>query len=146
MPRRALPLLLVLLPAAAMAKAWPYQLAVTPIEGPLDPVVQARYTPALKACQDRAVTTDANARCFKAEFARQDAALNAAWARALPRVAPADRPMLRAAQRRWLKARDPFCDTVMKSFEGGTIAALEWWSCRAELTIRRTIWLEQLPR
>jgi uncharacterized protein YecT (DUF1311 family) len=137
-------LLLVLFPASAWSKPRPYTLEVTPIEGPVDQQVLARYTPALNACKDKAAITNDIALCYKAEFARQDAGLNAAWAKTLARVAPVDRPGLRAAQRAWVKARDPFCTGVMKGFEGGTMAGLEWWDCRAELSIRRTIWLERI--
>lgn len=142
--RRALPLLLALLPASAWARAWPYTLEITPIEGPVDQRVEARYTPALAACKDKAEGTNDIALCYKAEFARQDAALNAAWAKALARVTPADRTSLRTAQRGWIRQRDPFCDRVMKDFAGGTMAGLEWWSCRAELSIRRSMWLESI--
>ena len=137
-------LLLVLLPASAWSKPWPYKLEVTPIEGPVDQQVIARYTPALDACKDKTTITNDIALCYKAEFARQDAALNATWAKTLARVAPVDRPSLRTAQRAWVKARDPFCTRVMKGFEGGTMAGLEWWDCRAELSIRRAIWLERV--
>lgn len=143
MPRLAL-LLAALLPATAVARTWPYKLALTPIEGPVDPQVIARYTPALDACKDKAGITNDIALCYKAEFARQDAALNSAWAKALSRVALDDKASLRVAQRAWVKARDPFCNQVTKAFEGGTMAGLEWWDCLAELTIRRTLWLEAL--
>jgi len=142
--RLILALLIALLPASAWAKTWPYKLAVTPIEGPVDQRVIARYTPALGSCKDKAEITNDIALCYKDEFARQDAVLNVAWAVALARVAPADRASLRSAQRAWVKARDPFCNRVMKDFAGGTMAGLEWWDCRAELSIRRTMWLETI--
>jgi uncharacterized protein YecT (DUF1311 family) len=135
---------LAALAGSAGARTYPYELAVTPIEGPVDRSVQGRYTAALVRCQARARTTNDNALCFKDEFGRQDAALNAAWARALAGVPADNRAALRAAQRQWVKARDPFCDAVMKEFAGGTMAGLEWWSCRAEVSIRRTMWLESV--
>ena len=126
------------------AQPFAYRMEVTPEEGPLDHAVQARYTPALTACQDKAEGTDGNARCFVAEFARQDAALNRAWPKALARVGTARAAALRTAQRRWIGERDPFCEKLMKEFEGGTFGAVAYHSCRAELTIRRTMWLEKL--
>jgi uncharacterized protein YecT (DUF1311 family) len=51
---------------------------------------------------------------------------------------------LRQAQRNWISSRDPFCKNVAGSFDGGTIAPVAYTYCRAELTIRRTIWLEHL--
>lgn len=143
---RHLALALVLAAAPAAALLPPFRLAMTPEEGPLDPAVQARYTPALRTCQDRAATTDDNARCFAAEADRQDAALNRAWRTVRARLAPARKPELLASQRQWIAARDPFCTKVADAFTGGTIHSLIWFNCKAEQAIRRTIWLEQLGR
>lgn len=129
--------------AAAAGNPFAYTLMVTPEEGPIDQAVQARYTPALAACQAKAQTTNDNAQCFVDEFTRQDAALNAAWPAALARVG-AKAPALRVAQRGWVAARDPFCQQQLQGFAGGTIAPLAYASCRAELTIRRTMWLEKV--
>jgi len=134
----------ILLSTTVAAGLPPYRMEMTPEEGPVDPVVAARYTPALKVCQARAATTDDNARCFAAEYGRQDAVLNAAWKRAYGRQPASRKVALLADQRRWIAARDPFCRKVEAGFAGGTIMALIWFDCRAEQAIRRTLWLEQL--
>ncbi len=120
------------------------RMEVTPEEGPLNPVVEKRYSPQFRACQDRASITQDNARCFENEFVRQDVALNRAWKATLNRMPSVDRGPLLAAQRKWIAARDPFCRKDSDGFQEGTIAPVIYVSCRVELTIRRTIWLEQL--
>jgi uncharacterized protein YecT (DUF1311 family) len=129
---------------AAPADPFAYTLEVTPEEGPVDPAIEGRYTARFEACQKRAVTTLDNSNCFTAEFARQDAALNRAWKAARARLPAAARAPLLAAQRKWVAARDPFCKSQSDAFAGGTIAPVIYVSCRTELTIRRTLWLEGL--
>ncbi|WP_298174663.1 lysozyme inhibitor LprI family protein [Novosphingobium sp.] len=143
--------ILVLLAAAvpALTQAAPpfaYRMVQTPEEGPLDPKVEGRYTAAFTACQKTAQTTSDNADCFVAEFARQDAELNRTWQAVFPRIPAQQRPLLRAAQRRWVAARDPFCRRQSDSFSGGTIAPVIYVSCRTEQAIRRTLWLERLVK
>lgn len=143
--------LLVLLAAAVptltqAAPPFSYRMVQTPEEGPRDPKVEGRYTAAFAACQKTAQTTSDNADCFVAEFARQDAALNRIWQAVFPRIPAGQRPLLRAAQRRWLAARDPFCRKESNGFSGGTIAPVIYVSCRTEQTIRRTLWLEKLAK
>ena len=119
-----------------------YKLEVTPEEGPVDDAVRKRYSTAYVDCQKQAHITEQNAACLEAEFIRQDAALNKAWKAALGRLpAPMHTPLLKA-QRKWIAARDPFCQA--NSDSGGTIAPVAYVDCRVELTIRRTMWLEQL--
>jgi uncharacterized protein YecT (DUF1311 family) len=133
------------LPALVQAAPpFAYRMVQTPEEGPLDPKVEGRYTTAFAACQKTAQTTSDNADCFVAEFGRQDAALNHAWQAVFPSIPAQQRPLLRAAQRRWLAARDPFCRKESGGFSGGTIAPVIYVSCRTEQTIRRTLWLEKL--
>lgn len=140
-------LALVLAIAAPAGAALPdYRLVMTPEEGPLDPAVQARYTPALQTCQDSAATTDESARCFAAEAQRQDAALNRTWRALWKPLSAARKAELLASQRKWIAARDPFCTRVADEFAGGTIHSLIWFSCNAEQSIRRTLWLEKLGR
>lgn len=121
-----------------------YKMYVTPEEGPVDPVVDRRYSAAFAACNDRAQVTQQTAQCFEDEFDRQDANLNAAWKAALGRVPRTSHPALIAAQRRWISTRDPFCKTESDGYAGGSIVPVIYSSCRVELTIRRTIWLENL--
>ena len=142
-----------LIVATAFVAAWPpadaqtsdpfeYKLEVTPEEGPVDPAIDGRFTKQFADCQERAQITQENAACLEAEFVRQDAALNKAWKDALGRLPAATHKPLLTAQRKWIAARDPFCRA--DSDGPGTIAPVEYSSCRVELTIRRTIWLENL--
>jgi len=131
---------------AGAADRFAYRMVMTPEEGPVDKAVEARYTDALHACQEHAVVTDDNARCFLEEFPRQDARLNAAWRATFARMGMVDKPALLAAQRKWIEARDPFCRKVADEFKGGTILPVIWHNCRAEQTIRRAMWLEKLGR
>lgn len=126
------------------APPFAYRMVQTSEEDPLDPEVERRYTPAFATCQKAAQTTSDTAACFNDEFARQDAALNRTWQAVFPRIAAQQRPLLRAAQRRWVAARDPFCRKESDGFSGGTIAPVIYVSCRTEQTIRRTLWLEKL--
>ncbi len=138
---------LALLAGPAMAAdfgRFAYVMHVTAEEDPVDPAVNARYTQAFAACQNKARVTYENAACFEGEFARQDAALNAVWKGAFARITGPDHARLLAAQRAWLAARDPFCRTKSDEFSGGTIAPVVYSSCRVELTIRRTLWLKKL--
>lgn len=144
-PIRLIAAAVLALPTLAQAAApFAYRMVVTPEEGPVDPAVVARYTPAFATCQSAAQTTNDNAACFIDEFSRQDAALNKAWQALFTRIPAQQRPPLRAAQRRWIAARDPFCRKEADAFSGGTIAPVIYVSCRTEQTIRRTLWLEKL--
>lgn len=140
-------MLCVVLGSAAAAQAsapFAYKMYVTPEAGPEDPVVERRYTPEFAACQGKAQITRESAQCFEDEFDRQDARLNQAWKAALVRLPKSAHPALLAAQRRWIAKREPFCKTESDGYAGGTIAPVVYSSCRVELTIRRTIWLEGL--
>ena len=134
--------------STAQAEAQPdrfaYRLEMTPEEGPLDPAVQGRYTSRFANCQKHAVIEQENAACFDAEFTRQDVALNRVWRAALHRQSLSERRPLLTAQRKWIKERDPFCKNVADGFSGGTIMPVVYANCRAEQTIRRTMWLESL--
>ncbi len=134
----------LLVSAPSGNRDFPYKLEITPEEGPTNPAITQRYTPIFAACQKRAVTTQDNAACFAAEFTRQDATLNHVWRETLNHLPAATRPALLAAQRKWIAARDPFCKSDVEGFGAGTIAPVAYVDCRVELTIRRTMWLEQL--
>jgi uncharacterized protein YecT (DUF1311 family) len=121
-----------------------YAFEVTPLEGPLDPQVESRYSPAFDTCQEGAATTSANEACFDREFERQDEELNSVWKETLQRLPASLHSQLLASQRQWIAERDPFCKSEAEEFSGGTIAPIIYVSCRVEQTIRRTLWLEQL--
>lgn len=128
---------------ARTADPYAYELQITPMEGPLNPQVERRYTADFNSCQKRAVSTPQNEACLEAEFDRQDAALNHAWKAVMARVPASRRKALVAAERKWSQQRDPFCRSNANSL-GGTIGPVAYLSCRTELTIRRAIWLEKL--
>lgn len=130
--------------AAASGNFASYKLEVSPIEGPLNPEVEKRYSPHLGACQNIAKTTEDSVFCFEAEFIRQDASLNRAWKAVLDRLPASQHSALTAAQRSWIARRDPFCKQHATNFGGGTIQPVDFVACRTELTIRRTTWLENL--
>jgi uncharacterized protein YecT (DUF1311 family) len=119
-----------------------YKMVMTPEEGPLDPVVEQRYSRQFATCQAHAAITSHNAACFEAEFVRQDIALNRAWRTALGRLPDAKHGPFLVAQRHWIAARDPFCRQAAGT--EGTIVPVVYSNCRVEQTIRRTIWLERL--
>ena len=129
---------------AGMPDPFAYKFENTPIEGPLNPAVEKRYSPQFKACQEKAVATPDIADCFSLEFSRQDTALNKAWPITRGRLKADRQAALLAAQRKWIAGRDPFCKTVAGGFKGGTIMPIAYADCRVEQTIRRTLWLEKL--
>lgn len=77
--------------------------------------------------------------CFNAELARQDALLNAAYARAMAARDPAARNRLRAEERGWIGRRDEGC---AEATTGGTIDQVEIPACLLDETIARRLVLE----
>ena len=138
--------ILALIPLqASTASPYPYKLEITPMEGPLNPDVERRYTPQFQSCQKKAISTLENLDCLEAEFARQDADLNRVWRTTIKRVPSARREALLEAERKWVADRDPFCESHAEALSlGGSIRPILYLSCRTELTIRRTIWLENV--
>jgi uncharacterized protein YecT (DUF1311 family) len=125
------------------ADRFAYRFQSTPLEEPSDPIIQAHYTADFERCQNRAVATPENAACFEQEFVRQDKELNRVWRNTLSRLPEDLHPQLIAAQRQWASKRDPFCDAESDEIRG-TLAPVVFSSCRAEQTIRRTVWLAAL--
>jgi uncharacterized protein YecT (DUF1311 family) len=123
-----------------------YKLEIDRSEGPLTPAVIQRYTPQWDACQQRAVTTDDHLSCLAAEVTRQDRKLNRVWKLAIKRLSPASRRQLIIAQRKWISARDPFCQKEANRFSGAMYMPLIFGDCQAELIIRRTMWLAKIGR
>jgi uncharacterized protein YecT (DUF1311 family) len=131
---------------AASSEHYSFKLELTPEEGPRDLAIEGRKSLEWGTCVQGAQTTQQSAACQSDEFLRRDSELNRVWRVTFGRVAPVKRPALLAAQRRWLAARDPFCRKESERYSGGTIAPIIYASCRVELTIRRTIWLEAIQR
>ena len=137
---------LVAFDPAAPKEPFAYRMQMNPIEGPQNGAVNRRYTRQWSACQERAFATRENENCFVAELARQDRLLNRTWPLTLRRFSPTMRKQLIAAQRKWNRARDPFCTERMNHYLGGTIMTTVYLDCQVELIIRRTMWLEKLGR
>lgn len=76
--------------------------------------------------------------CALADFKRADAALNKQYKQAMARVSKKDQSRLRREQRAWLKQRDSGCKEEAKESEGGSIWPLEYFSCLASVTQKRT--------
>lgn len=129
---------------ADVRNPYAYRWEVTPENDFADGAILKRFFPEWQTCQDAAKTTRDNADCFTAEFERQDQVLNRTWHETLARWPVRRRPGLIAAQRAWVARRDQFCRNDANHYRGGTIAPVIYMSCRVEVTIRRTIWLEKL--
>ena len=121
-----------------------FRLELTPEEGPLDPAVEARKSLEWGTCVQGARTTRQSGTCQAEEFLRRNAELNHVWHVTLRGPSAANRRAFIAAQRKWVAARDPFCRKEADRYKGGTISPVIYGSCRVELTIRRTLWLESL--
>lgn len=74
--------------------------------------------------------------CLGAEYRRQDARLNGAYARAMSGVGPVAQAKLRAAQRAWIAFRDADCQAVLAA-NGGTMAPVLADLCYLDRTIQR---------
>jgi uncharacterized protein YecT (DUF1311 family) len=120
-----------------------YSIEKTPEEGPVDSAVTSRYTQHFHACTSGRSATSVLVPCFEQEFTRQDMLLNRAWLTAMRRVPAARRSALRAAERQWIVARDPFCKRFVGGLRG-SLVSVAYLDCRIELTVRRTLWLERL--
>jgi uncharacterized protein YecT (DUF1311 family) len=93
--------------------------------------------PALAATDcDNATTQAAMNQCAAADAKAADAALNAAYGKAMKGLAPPLQTKLRAAQRAWIGYRDAHCGFV--SAGGGSVAPMVRSSCVAEVTKART--------
>ncbi|MGW9328533.1 lysozyme inhibitor LprI family protein [Bosea sp. NPDC055594] len=113
--------------------------------GAQDGASQGSSSPAYKACMDKSGgVTVAMLDCGNAEYVRLDAALNAAYRAATNGLEPAQRHLLRDAQRAWLGYRDSSCSFMSRLGDRGTMAALTDQSCLMQVTAERTRWLKDL--
>ncbi len=76
--------------------------------------------------------------CAFDEYARADAALNAAYKHAMARLGGATKAKLKQAQRLWLPYRDAACEAEAGPFDGGSIQPLIRAGCLTRLTKSRT--------
>jgi uncharacterized protein YecT (DUF1311 family) len=112
----------------------------------LDREVGRRMSPGWDTCIDSSggiigVMIDCNTR----EMERQDAKLNETYRTVMARLPHARRASLRAAERAWVRRRDPSCEAHVLKREGPytTQFALDLSHCLLRATIVRTILLER---
>lgn len=110
-----------------------------------DPRQEESYSPAYKACMDKSGGVTADMRdCGTKEYAKLDAALNAAYREANKDLSPEQRNLLRDTQRSWLAYRDSSCSFMGRLGDRGTMASLIDQSCLMSVTAERTRWLKSL--
>lgn len=95
--------------------------------------------PAARALDCTADTEVAMTRCAARDFARADAALNAAYERIVARLGsdPDTAGRLVAAQKAWIAFRDAECAFATGDHAGGSAAPMADAQCRARLTRAR---------
>ncbi|ENY71907.1 lysozyme inhibitor LprI family protein [Aeromonas diversa] len=76
--------------------------------------------------------------CAMQDYARADAALNAAYKKLVSTLDKAQLGRLKTAQRAWIGFRDAQCDYEAGAYEGGSIAPLIHSGCLSTLTEQRT--------
>jgi uncharacterized protein YecT (DUF1311 family) len=81
--------------------------------------------------------------CAVRDFRRADAALNIRYGEVMESLSPTMRGALRTEQRAWLRARDPGCKRASKASEGGSIWALEFYTCLDRSTRERTAQIDR---
>ena len=81
--------------------------------------------------------------CAVRDYRAADAALNIRYGEVMKSLSSQMRIALRTEQRAWLKGRDPGCKSASKQSEGGSIWALEFYSCLEQSTRERTAALDR---
>ena len=92
-------------------------------------------------CKSPQTTLDMNT-CSSQELKAADTKLNQLYQQLLPKINSKQQQRLTAAQRTWIKFRDETCDYEAGHFEGGTVAAPIYVSCKARVTQQRVKDLE----
>jgi uncharacterized protein YecT (DUF1311 family) len=112
--------------------------------GPVDPL-ETRYSPAYERCLNSGNAANGNTsamrQCTDNELAVQNGKLNSTYKAVMAALGPAQQTKLRDTERAWIKYRDQKC--MAENQTGGTIDQLGIPSCHLEMTIRRTMELEQ---
>lgn len=75
--------------------------------------------------------------CAGQELAHQDALLNEAYPKVMASLDADGKALLKKAERAWIVWRDAECDWDADQYRGGSIAPLEYFSCKATLTKAR---------
>lgn len=99
-----------------------------------------QYAQCLRSGDAAKGVTVAMAGCVNAEYGKQDARLNAAYAAAMENRSPQARDALRTEQRAWIKRRDASCE---EGLSGGTLDMVERPSCRMAMAVTRAVELER---
>lgn len=75
--------------------------------------------------------------CAFDDYKVSDRGLNESYTSLMQALNAKDKKVLRVSQRQWLKQRDPFCRARTEDSLGGSIHALEWYSClKSETDLR----------
>lgn len=109
-----------------------------------DQQIEARMSAAYNRCMDGEMSTAGMRDCASAEYRRQDAALNARYQAVMRGLNARQQGKLRAAQRAWVAFRTANC-AAMADQDWGTLSLLAADSCSIQMTVARTIELEDYP-
>ncbi|HEX7761045.1 MAG TPA: lysozyme inhibitor LprI family protein [Caulobacteraceae bacterium] len=113
---------------------------------PAKDAAEQRYTRAYDKCLGSAggqSTMGMNA-CTDAELKIQDAALNAAYRKAMKDLNPRQKAKLQAAQRAWIAFRDAECASY-EDPDWGSLSTINASACVLHMTVLRLIDLENYP-
>jgi uncharacterized protein YecT (DUF1311 family) len=109
---------------------------------PPDPV-ETRYSATYKHCVKAADgVTQPLRECIDAELAAQTKVINGTYRTLMSSLDSERRSVLLHAEREWIKFRDSKCHSENQT--GGTMDAVGFPACVLEMTVRRTIELEQM--
>jgi uncharacterized protein YecT (DUF1311 family) len=113
---------------------------------PLNPAVEARYTPGFQKCLDspEGMSTMGMIDCIGAELTIQDGRLNAQYRKSMADLYPRQKAKLQAAERAWVAYRDAECASYQDE-DWGTLSRITANQCELQMTVERLIALEDYP-
>jgi uncharacterized protein YecT (DUF1311 family) len=88
------------------------------------------------SCDDARTQTDMN-QCAGIAFQAADSVLNEVYPRVIAGLNPSRVPLLREAQRQWVRLRDADCALEAAEFQGGSMQPMIYALCRADRTRER---------
>jgi uncharacterized protein YecT (DUF1311 family) len=108
--------------------------------------LETRYTPGYNRCMNSSdgASTMGMIGCISDETTKQDAKLNAAYAKAMADLTPGQKVKLKAAQRAWIAFRDADCASF-EDQDWGSLSRINANMCVLHRTVERTIELEDYP-
>ncbi|WP_420126371.1 lysozyme inhibitor LprI family protein [Longimicrobium sp.] len=95
------------------------------------------------SCEEPRTQTDMNI-CAGIAFQAADSVLNQVYPRVIAGLDSARVPLLREAQRQWIRLRDADCALEAAEFEGGSMQPMIHSFCRADRTRERVVYLRTL--